>query len=150
MHRTLIVANRTSATPVLLQEIERRATQRTTRFVLLIPNVTHRPFADWTLEEALRAFRKAARGPDGVLEPHVEGILGVKDPFESVKRTVRHQHFDDVVISTLPKVSSDWLRRNLPARVRALGLPVTVITPSPENRAIFAGNTKPPLMGGGY
>jgi hypothetical protein len=150
MHRTLIVANRTSATPVLLQEIERRATQRTTRFVLLIPSVTHRPFADWTLEEALRAFRRAARGPDGVLQPHVEGILGVKDPFESVKRTVRHQHFDDVVISTLPKVSSDWLRRNLPDRVRALGLPVTVITPSPENRAIFAGNTKPPLMGGGY
>jgi hypothetical protein len=150
VHRTLIVANRTAATPVLMQEIERRAGEQPTQFVLLIPDVTSRRAADWTREEALRSLRQAARGPNDVLEPHVEGILGGKDPFESVKAALGSRHYDDVIISTLPKVSSDWLRRKLPSRVEGLGVPVTVITPEPENHSIFAGNTKPPAMGGGY
>ena len=40
-----------------------RGRAQPTSFVLLVPNVTHRPFADWTQAEALRSLRKAARGP---------------------------------------------------------------------------------------
>src|SRR4051794_37729180 len=58
--RTLIVANRTASTPLLVHEVERRAAERPTQFALLIPNVSSRKAADWTLETALRVLRWVA------------------------------------------------------------------------------------------
>jgi hypothetical protein len=132
-HRTLVVANRTAQTPALLQEIDRRAAARATAFTLLVPDTSHKR-ADWTLEEGLKAIRTAARGPAGVRHARVEGLVGGTDAFESVKRALDKESFDDVVISTLPKRRSEWLRRELPRRVEALGVPVTVITPPEPSR----------------
>lgn len=127
MHHTLIVANRTASTPVLLQEVERRAAERPTAFTLLVPDPTP---ANWSLEDAVRTLREAASGPHGTREAHVDGLTGTEeDAFESVKHAVGEGRYDDIVISTLPSRTSIWLRRDLPSRVEALGLPVTVITP---------------------
>jgi hypothetical protein len=137
VRRTLVVATRTAQTPVLLQEIERRAAARSTEFTLLVPD-TAGGRVDWTLEEALKAIRSAARGPKGFRAAHVEGLVGSKDAFESVKRALEEGHFHDVVISTLPKRRSEWLKKALPDRVEALGLPVTVITaPEPERDIVM-------------
>ena len=129
-HRTLVVANRTASTALLLEEIERRAEQRPTAFVLLIPEKPD----DWTVEEALKSIRRAASGPTGARRPHVEGRVGDGDPFESVKQALADGDFDDVIISTLPKRTSQWLRRDLPRRVEQLGIPVTVVTQPAEKR----------------
>jgi hypothetical protein len=146
-HRTLIVANRTASTPFLLQEVERRAGERPTRFTLLIPGAGAK---DWTLEEALKALRRAARGPTGFAEAHVEGRLGAEDPFDAVKQALAEESYDDILISTLPRRRSQWLRRDLGRRVEALGVPVIVITPPAEDeRSLFekvVQNT-PPGMG---
>ena len=120
-HRTLVVANRTASTPVLLQEVERRAHERPTTFALLIPDVESRHHADWTLERALALLERAAHAP-------VEGLVGGADPFESIRDVIAEDRFDDVLISTLPRRRSEWLRRDLPHRVERLGLPVTVIS----------------------
>jgi hypothetical protein len=137
VHRTLVVANRTAQTPVLLQEIDRRAAKRPTAFTLLVPD-TAGGRVDWTLEEALKAIRTAARGPEGLRPVHVEGFVGGPDAFESVKQTLGAGHFHDVVISTLPKRRSEWLKKALPARVEVLGLPVTVITaPEPARDVVM-------------
>lgn len=133
-HRTLVVANRTAAAPLLLEEIQRRAGERPTEFVLLIPNVTSRKAADWTLNEALDAIRRAARGPAGYRAAEVTGLLGGPEPFDSIKQTLADEHFDDVIMSTLPKRRSEFLRRDLPRRVEELGIPVTVITQPAEKR----------------
>jgi hypothetical protein len=120
--RVLIVANRTASTPRLIEAVRRRAEASPCEFALLIPDVTDRKAADWTLETALRLLRPAARG-------RVEGLVGGPDPFESVKEAVRQRNFDEIIISTLPRRVSKWLRRDLIRRVEGLGLPVTAIVP---------------------
>src|SRR4051794_33245659 len=134
LHRTLVVANLTAQTPILLQEIERRAAARPTGFTLLVPGTRRR--VDWTLEAGVAAISAAARGADGRRPAHVDGLVGDADAFASVKRAVETGDFDDVLISTLPKRRSEWLRTDLPRRVETLGLPVTVITPPPPSRDI--------------
>ena len=131
VHRTLVVANRTAATPLLLEEVKRRAHERPTTFALLIPNAASKKHADWTVETAVELLGRAAGGP-------VDALLGDADPFESVKRALNEGQYDDVLISTLPKRVSEWLRRDLPGRVRRLGVPVAVIT-QPTDRREDAG-----------
>lgn len=121
----------------LLQEIERRAETRPTTFTLLVP-ATSRRQGDWTLEEGLKAVREAARRPRGASEAHVDGLVGGPDAFEAIKRAVEEGDYDDIVISTLPKRSSEWLRKALPRRAETLGLPVAVITaPDPSRDVVM-------------
>ena len=127
MRRTLIVANRTASTPVLLQEVDRRAGEAETAFTLLVPDPTPE---NWSLADAVATLRAAAAGIHGTRDTHVDGLAGGSaDAFESVQAAVADGDYDDIVISTLPTRTSLWLRRDLPSRVEALGLPVTVITP---------------------
>jgi hypothetical protein len=123
--RILIVANRTAATPLLVETVRRRAAEGPCTFALLIPNEPRKGGADWTLETATPLLERAAGAP-------VEGIVGQEDPYEAVRSALSDPGFDEVFVSTLPKRVSEWLRRDLPHRIEKLGVPVTTVSQQEE------------------
>jgi hypothetical protein len=130
--RVLVVAHRTAATPMLLDEVRARARRSPCTFTLLVPRPYWDPDTDEaaaTLELALPLLEDAAGG-------HVEGLLGDSDPFAAIQHVLERRGVDEVIISTLPARVSRWLRRDLPHRVQSLGLPVTVVTAKQLERAV--------------
>ena len=87
--RILVVANRTAATPLLIETVRTRAAEGRCTFALLIPNEPRKGGADWTLETAIPLLERAAGGP-------VEGIIGKEDAFEAVESALQDPGFDEV------------------------------------------------------
>lgn len=123
--RILIVANRTAATPLLMDAVRKRAAEGPSTFALLIPNEPRKGGADWTLDTAIPLLERAAGGS-------VERIVGQEEPFEAVRSALQDPGFDEVIVSTLPKRVSEWLRRDLPHRIEKLGVPVTTVSQTEE------------------
>src|SRR4051794_32435839 len=78
--RILIVANRTAATPALIDEVRKRASDATCRFTLLVP----RAFWDADTEESAITLELAIPLLDDAAGSHVEGLIGDTDPFAAV------------------------------------------------------------------
>jgi hypothetical protein len=131
--RVLIVANRTAATPRLIDAVRERAARGPAAFTLLVPNEAHglhkvvdpedqtEGEAQAMLELALPLLEDAAGAP-------VEPMIGVPNPLDAIQDAVNVHGFDEIIISTLPTRVSRWLRLDLPHKVAGLGLPVTMVT----------------------
>src|ERR687887_274137 len=69
---------------------------------------------------------------DAVLEQaaggRVRGMVGVPSPLEAIQDAINLHGFDEIILSTLPRTVSRWLRIDLPHKVAGLGLPVTTVT----------------------
>ena len=120
--RVLIVAHKSVATPSLVDEVRSRCDAGPCRLALLIPDADDPAVAAWTLRRARRMIAEAVGVP-------VAGIVSEgEDPYAGIAAALREDDYDEVLISTLPEGGSRWLREDLPARVRELGVNVTVVT----------------------
>jgi hypothetical protein len=126
----LVVAHRTAATPRLLDEVRRRAQEGRCRVTLLVP----RPYWDPDTEEAELVVELAVPLLEEAAGMPVAAVIGDADPLEAVRRFIATTAVDEVIVSTLPQRVSHWLRRDVPSRLRALGLPVTVVTATQSAR----------------
>jgi hypothetical protein len=137
--RVLVVANRTAATPALLDAVRERAARGDCTFTLLVPSGSHglqhlfdeddpaASEAEQTLSLAIPLLEEAAGAP-------VEPMVGVPEPLTAIQDAVNIHGFDEIILSTLPKRVSRWLRLDLPSKVSGLGLPVTTVTASGKDR----------------
>jgi hypothetical protein len=131
--RVLVVANRTAATPALLDAVRERAARGPIAVTLLVPNPVHglhrvvdaadqqQTEADSVLELAIPLLESAAGGP-------VQGLVGDPEPLAAIQDAINLHGFDELIISTLPTHVSRWLKLDLPSKAKGLGLPVTVVT----------------------
>jgi len=131
--RVLVVANKTAATPALVDAVRERAAKGPCTFTLLVPNIAHglhkvvdpgqqgSEEVDATIELAVPVLEQAAGGP-------VEGVVGVSEPISAIHDAVNMRGFDEIILSTLPRRVSRWLKMDLPSKVADLGLPLTVVT----------------------
>jgi hypothetical protein len=81
------------------------------------PEVAGTEVAEQRLAAALPILSDAAGQP-------VTGDIGDADPLAAVQDALNLQGFDEIILSTLPRRISRWLRVDLPSKVRALGKPV--------------------------
>jgi GABA permease len=70
------------------------------------------------LDEAIERFRE--------LGVEVEGHVGDERPLDAMRDAMRRVQCDEIILSTLPRGASRWLRMDLVARTdRAFPVPVT-------------------------
>jgi len=131
----LIVANRTAATPDLIEAVRRRAAAGDAAFTLLVPLLPGD--ADPEGEEASKTLSLAVPLLEQASGGRVEGALGDADPFAAVRALVGQRRVDEVIVSTLPPSVSAWLHERLPERLRDLGLEVTVVTAREPDREFW-------------
>ena len=140
--RILVVANRTAATPALIEAVRERAQRGPCSFTLLVPQLACEvPYGDEearkTLELAIPLLEEAAGG-------EVTPLIGPADALLAVERVLVRERFDEVIVSTLPERVSQWLGRDLPSRIERLGLPVTVVRARTPRRPLH----DPPIYAG--
>jgi hypothetical protein len=132
--RILVVANRTAATEPLLSEIRRRAAVETADYHLVMPASPHGLHRvvdpeDSGREEASDRLAAALPLLSAAAGTEVTGEVGSHDPLGAVTDAIHHGHYDEIIVSTLPRRVSRWLKLDLPSKIGGLGLPVTLVNP---------------------
>jgi len=130
--RVLVVANKTAATPALIETVRERAAQGGATFTLLVPASAHglhqlvdpedqeSSEAEAVIELAVPLLEEAAGSP-------VEALVGAPEPLAAIEDAINVHGFDEIIISTLPTRVSRWMHLDLPRKVAGLGLPVNTV-----------------------
>ena len=139
--RVLIVANKTAATPALIDAVRERASAGRARFCLLVPNPNHVLFDRNTKDIRLGEQVLALALPllEQAADAEIEGLVAsTPNAYDAIVDELNSRDYDEIILSTLPSHVSHWLHIDLPVRVADLGYPLTTVTAPHERRAAQA------------
>ena len=131
--RVLVVANKTAATPALIDAVRQRAAAGAAEFFMLVPNPAHLAFdrisadtreGEHVLEEALPLFHDVAHAT-------IEGrVASSPNAFDDIIAELAAREYAEIILETPPAHVSHWLHVDLPQRLAHLGYPLTTVTAS--------------------
>jgi hypothetical protein len=128
MLRYLVVANQTLVTSELIELVLDRLRSEDAQFHIVVPATPLPRKGTWT---AGKAQAVAAERLDHALKHFAElgadttGEVGDGNPMAAIADCLLSRKIDRIILSTLPPGRSEWLRQDLPSRVkRVYGLPV--------------------------
>jgi hypothetical protein len=128
MKKVLVVANQTIGGSKLLETVRERAAAGDVSFALVVPR-GRPPHGGIIYDDAVRhaaevrlSLAKQFLAREDIA---IEGEVGDEDPFTAAMDGIALYNPDEVIVSTLPRTSSGWLRRDLVERIaQDSGLPV--------------------------
>ena len=156
MRRYLVVANQTLQAAEVREVLRKRISAGPCSFFVIVPDTKAAQYDSmaaggmlpqpgmwwWATYYARPATDEEATGQARqrlssilaaltALGAPVEGELGDPDPLEAIAKACAGRQFDEIIVATLPRHASRWLRAGLPRQVqRRFGLPVTTIITS--------------------
>jgi hypothetical protein len=139
----LVVAHQTAATPALLDAVRDRASHGATRFHLVVPQQPH-GFHKWAnpqehgIGEAEAVLADALPRLSDAAGSEVSGAVGDAEPLMAIQDAIHLDHFDEIIISTLPLGASRWLKLDLISKARGLGLPVAHVAADVKSKTLVA------------
>ena len=140
---TLVLANQTVASPELTKRLEEHAAEGPHRFIVVVPQPSGRGDAVAQARTRLRRLLDSLREA-GIV---AAGLIGDPDPYTAAMNAVQFFHISEIIVSTLPEGSSQWMADKLTDRIEsATNKPVEHIesSPEPSPRARRPSRWKPP------
>jgi hypothetical protein len=140
LKKILIVANQTVGGQTLLDLVREKAREGDVQFVLVVPMVKP-PHGGVIYNDAVRqaaqvrlSLARQFMAQEGI---DLRGEVGDEDPFTATMDGIAIHRPDGVIISTLPRTASGWLRRDLVERVHeASELPVEHVVTDIEREGL--------------
>jgi len=135
--KVLVVANRTACGPGLVAAVRERAAGDDCEFHLVVPAAAHGLHKvvdpeDSGRDESRRALKDAVPLLSEAAGRPVTAEIGDAEPLAAIQDAIHLQGCDEIIISTLPRKVSKWLKLDLVSKARGLGLPVTHVEAADE------------------
>src|SRR3984957_127330 len=125
----LVVAHQTAATEGLLDAVRERAKRGPATFHLVVPRRAHGMHKvvdpqETGDDEGERVLGDAIPKLSAAAGSQFTASLGDAEPLMAIEDAINLGAYDEIIISTLPRRVSRWLKLDLVSKTRALGLPV--------------------------
>jgi hypothetical protein len=128
---TLVLANQTAASPELTRHLEGLAADSPHRFIVVVPQPHTGGGAVAEARERLKRLLDSLRKA-GIV---AAGMIGDPDPYTAAMNAAQYFHISEIVVSTLPAGSSQWMADKLVERIEgATNKPVEHIESSPSSQ----------------